>query len=87
MIEATLIASGISKIAGCDEAGRGPCAGPLVVAAVILVLRALVVEHIADIELAAVMLVVKSLTIEHTADIELAALMLVVRPLTVDVAV
>ena len=36
MIEATLIASGISKIAGCDEAGRGPCAGPLVVAAVIL---------------------------------------------------
>ena len=34
MIEATLIASGISKIAGCDEAGRGPCAGPLVVAAV-----------------------------------------------------
>ena len=36
MIEATLIASGISKIAGCDEAGRGPCAGPLVIAAVIL---------------------------------------------------
>jgi ribonuclease HII len=36
MIEATLIASGINKIAGCDEAGRGPCAGPLVVAAVIL---------------------------------------------------
>ena len=35
MIEATLIASGASKIAGCDEAGRGPCAGPLVVAAVI----------------------------------------------------
>jgi len=34
MIEATLIASGISKIAGCDEAGRGPCAGPLVIAAV-----------------------------------------------------
>jgi ribonuclease HII len=36
MIEATLIASGINRIAGCDEAGRGPCAGPLVVAAVIL---------------------------------------------------
>mgnify|MGYP003327846579 FL=1 len=36
MIEATLIASGVSKIAGCDEAGRGPCAGPLVIAAVIL---------------------------------------------------
>ena len=36
MIEATLIASGVFKIAGCDEAGRGPCAGPLVIAAVIL---------------------------------------------------
>jgi ribonuclease HII len=35
-IETTLIASGIKKIAGVDEAGRGPCAGPLVVAAVIL---------------------------------------------------
>jgi len=35
-IEATLRASGISRIAGVDEAGRGPCAGPLVVAAVIL---------------------------------------------------
>jgi len=35
-IESTLIASGIKKIAGVDEAGRGPCAGPLVVAAVIL---------------------------------------------------
>ena len=36
MIELALLESGISKIAGCDEAGRGPCAGPLVVAAVIL---------------------------------------------------
>ena len=36
MIEQTLLASGITKIAGCDEAGRGPCAGPLVVASVIL---------------------------------------------------
>ena len=36
MIELTLLESGISKIAGCDEAGRGPCAGPLVIAAVIL---------------------------------------------------
>lgn len=36
MIEKALIESGISKIAGCDEAGRGPCAGPLVVASVIL---------------------------------------------------
>ena len=35
-IESTLIASGIDRIAGVDEAGRGPCAGPLVVAAVIL---------------------------------------------------
>ena len=35
-IEAVLRASGISRIAGVDEAGRGPCAGPLVVAAVIL---------------------------------------------------
>lgn len=35
-IEQTLISSGINHIAGVDEAGRGPCAGPLVVAAVIL---------------------------------------------------
>jgi ribonuclease HII len=28
--------AGISPIAGVDEAGRGPCAGPLVIAAVIL---------------------------------------------------
>jgi ribonuclease HII len=35
-IESTLIASGIKQIAGVDEAGRGPCAGPLVVVAVIL---------------------------------------------------
>ena len=36
MIEEKLIAAGISHIAGVDEAGRGACAGPLVVAAVIL---------------------------------------------------
>ncbi len=36
MIEQKLIAAGISKIAGVDEAGRGACAGPLVVASVIL---------------------------------------------------
>jgi ribonuclease HII len=36
MIEQALIGSGITKIAGVDEAGRGPCAGPLIVAAVIL---------------------------------------------------
>jgi ribonuclease HII len=35
-IELTLRASGVSRIAGVDEAGRGACAGPLVVAAVIL---------------------------------------------------
>ena len=35
-IEATLRASGIHAIAGVDEAGRGSCAGPLVVAAVVL---------------------------------------------------
>lgn len=36
MIEQSLLKAGIKKIAGVDEAGRGPCAGPLVVAAVIL---------------------------------------------------
>lgn len=36
MIEQTLFNAGIANIAGVDEAGRGPCAGPLVVAAVIL---------------------------------------------------
>ena len=35
-IEASLRASGLTRIAGVDEAGRGPCAGPLVIAAVIL---------------------------------------------------
>jgi len=35
-IEASLRASGVMRIAGVDEAGRGPCAGPLVIAAVIL---------------------------------------------------
>jgi ribonuclease HII len=36
MIEKQLLDAGIKNIAGVDEAGRGPCAGPLVVAAVIL---------------------------------------------------
>jgi ribonuclease HII len=36
MIEQTLFNAGIENVAGVDEAGRGPCAGPLVVAAVIL---------------------------------------------------
>ena len=35
-IEELLRNAGITPIAGVDEAGRGPCAGPLVVAAVIL---------------------------------------------------
>jgi ribonuclease HII len=35
-IEAQLVQAGISPLAGVDEAGRGACAGPLVVAAVIL---------------------------------------------------
>lgn len=37
MIEQGLIDAGITPIAGVDEAGRGACAGPLVIAAVILV--------------------------------------------------
>jgi ribonuclease HII len=35
-IEEVLRNTGVQKIAGVDEAGRGPCAGPLVIAAVIL---------------------------------------------------
>ena len=34
-IEELLQNAGITPIAGVDEAGRGPCAGPLVVAAVL----------------------------------------------------
>jgi ribonuclease HII len=37
VIEQGLISAGIAPIAGVDEAGRGACAGPLVIAAVILV--------------------------------------------------
>ena len=36
VIEDQLCAAGISPLAGVDEAGRGACAGPLVVASVIL---------------------------------------------------
>lgn len=36
MIEASLRLTGMTRLAGVDEAGRGACAGPLVVAAVIL---------------------------------------------------
>lgn len=36
VIEQQLISAGIAPIAGVDEAGRGACAGPLVIAAVIL---------------------------------------------------
>ena len=35
-IEELLQSAGINPVAGVDEAGRGPCAGPLVVAAVVL---------------------------------------------------
>ena len=35
-IEEMLRDAGISPVAGVDEAGRGPCAGPLLIAAVIL---------------------------------------------------
>ncbi len=35
-IEGTLRSTGLSAIAGVDEAGRGPCAGPLVIASVII---------------------------------------------------
>ena len=35
-IEDSLISAGLSPIAGVDEAGRGACAGPLVIASVIL---------------------------------------------------
>ena len=36
VIEALLVNAGISPIAGVDEAGRGACAGPLVIASVVL---------------------------------------------------
>jgi ribonuclease HII len=36
VIEQLLTAAGIAPIAGVDEAGRGACAGPLVIAAVVL---------------------------------------------------
>mgnify|MGYP006281029935 FL=1 len=36
MIEENLLKAGLENIAGVDEAGRGACAGPLVIAAVIL---------------------------------------------------
>lgn len=35
-VETSLIKAGLSPIAGVDEAGRGACAGPLVIASVIL---------------------------------------------------
>ncbi|CAM3745147.1 ribonuclease HII [Smaragdicoccus niigatensis] len=38
-IEATLHRSGLGPIAGADEAGRGACAGPLVIAACVLAPR------------------------------------------------
>ena len=35
-VEQTLLTAGLAPIAGVDEAGRGACAGPLVIASVIL---------------------------------------------------
>lgn len=39
-LESALIRSGLGPVAGVDEAGRGPCAGPLVVAACLLAPKA-----------------------------------------------
>ncbi|NUS43814.1 MAG: ribonuclease HII [Mycobacteriaceae bacterium] len=39
-LEATLIRSGLGPVAGVDEAGRGCCAGPLVIAACVLAPKA-----------------------------------------------
>lgn len=39
-LEAALIRGGLGPVAGVDEAGRGPCAGPLVVAACVLAPKA-----------------------------------------------
>ena len=36
VIESLLIDAGITPLAGVDEAGRGACAGPLVIASVVL---------------------------------------------------
>ena len=36
VIESLLIEAGITPLAGVDEAGRGACAGPLVIASVVL---------------------------------------------------
>jgi ribonuclease HII len=39
-LESALIRGGLGPVAGVDEAGRGPCAGPLVIAACLLAPRA-----------------------------------------------
>lgn len=46
-IECDLIASGVTRFAGVDEAGRGPLAGP-VVAAAVMFLPGTVIEGVAD---------------------------------------
>ena len=49
VIEDRLLAAGISPFAGVDEAGRGACAGPLVIASVILKdHRSAVLEQVRD---------------------------------------
>ena len=46
-IERTLWMQGIDRIAGVDEAGRGPLAGPVVAAAVIFP-KECIIEHVDD---------------------------------------
>lgn len=45
-LEIMLLREGIELIAGVDEAGRGPVAGPVTAAAVLLPIRSLIVESI-----------------------------------------
>ncbi|WP_083884193.1 ribonuclease HII [Nocardia higoensis] len=47
-LEAALIRGGLGPVAGVDEAGRGPCAGPLVVAACLLAPKAY--DRLADLD-------------------------------------
>ncbi len=48
-LESTLQRSGLGPVAGADEAGRGACAGPLVVAACVLPPRPVAaLEHVTD---------------------------------------
>ena len=46
--EDNLILNGYKKIAGVDEVGRGPLAGPIVAAAVILDRKKILIENLND---------------------------------------